>query len=223
MFEKQASLLGKWGWHILNGSFFWFLGNFIYLLLVLNSFLAENVNELGTLIITGFFLIPFIFSPGTTAAFTCVRKVAEGDYVSLSDFWKRYKENYQQSMQHGLLYICLTFLLYAAYRYYGELHIFGEIIPILLFLFVTVLYLFVLVYTSDRIQTFLDYWKIGIRMLINHPVFMIFMGTEIFFVLYFTSYTGALLFLVAPGLCLVIVNYFYLESVKSENRKLGKI
>lgn len=221
MFEKQASFLGKWGWYILNGSFFWILGNFIYLLLVANSFLAENINELGTLVITGFFLIPFIFSPGTTAAFACIRKVVDGEQVSLRNYWKKYQENYQQSMQHGLFYIGLTFLLYAAYRYYGELHILGEIFTITLFLFLTVLYLFVLVYTSDRIQTFLDYWKISIRMLISHPMFMLFMGTELFFVLYFTSYSGALLLLGAPGLCIVIVNYFYSESVKSENRKLG--
>ena len=222
-FGKQATFLGTWVWRILRGSFYWLLGNFIYVFLVMNFLLAETVDEMGTLVITGVLLIPFIFAPGTIAAFSCVRKFFdETKTASFSVFAKAYKENYRMAMSHGFIFVFATFLLYVAYWYYGSFGIVGKIVPASLMIVALSLFLFVLAYTSDRKERLWDYWKLGGLLLINHPMFTLFMTTEIFFVLYFCHYIGALLLFVAPGAILLIVYYFYTESVKAEAKKMMK-
>lgn len=222
MFEKQISFLGKWGWNIIRGSLFWLLGNIPYIFLVLNGLVAETVDEIATLVLTGIILIPFVFSPGTVATFSCVRAFNNEQTESLWQIYKEsYKKNYRMSLNHGLFYVMGLFITYAAYWYYGSYHIVGRLIPIFIFLILSLLFLFVLVYTSDREETFLNYWKIGGLLLINHPMFSLFMGTEIVFVLYFCHYIGALLLFVSPGATFLIVYYFYNESVKAELKKLN--
>lgn len=222
MFEKQVAFIGRWGWNILRGSFFWLIGNFIYLFLLLNGLVAENKNEIGTLFLTSIILIPFVFAPGTVAAFSCVRTFfMEEKSVNFSFYKKSYQQNYKIASQHGFFFLIILFILYAAYWYYGRFHLLGQWLPLFLMVVVSVLFLFILMYTSDRKEKFLDYWKLGSLILVNHPMFTIFMGSEIFFILYFCHFIGGLLLFVAPGAILIVVHYFYGESVSAELKKLN--
>lgn len=220
-FEKQAGFLGTWGWRIIRGSLVWLLGNFIYAFLILNILLAENIDEVGTLVVTAVVLLPFVFSPGTTAAFSCVRKMYnEADNRSLIKVYKdSYKENYRAACTAGLIYSVGLFLLYACYWYYGQLAALGYIVPLILMVVLTVVFLFLLMYIADREEKMLDYWKNSAILLLNHPMLALFMGSEVFFVIFFCHYIGALLLFVAPGGVLLIVHHFYNECLRLEARK----
>lgn len=221
-FEKQAGFIGTWGWRIIRGSLFWFLGNFVYGYLILNMLFAENIHEVGTLVITAVVLLPFVFAPGTVAAFSCVRSMYDsGNSRPLLQVFKTsYFKNYRIAFSNGLVYVIGIFILYASYWYYGQWTAIGYILPIVLMVVLTVIFLFVLMYTSDREETIKQYWKNSVLLLLNHPMFALFMGTECFFVIFFCHYIGALLLFVAPGSILLIVHHFYGACVQAEKGKM---
>lgn len=222
-FERQASFLTQWGYRLIIGSLTWMLGNVLIIFLLLNGVVVENLNEAGTIVISLFFSIPIFFAPGTIASFSCIRKLYnESDTDSV---WKvytsSYKKNYWVGFKQGCIYIGAIFVLYAAYWYYGQLSVLGYVIPMILAAVCTILFVFVLMYTSDRKESVLHYWKNSGLLLLNHPMFLVFMVTESFFVVYFCHYVGALLIFVAPGAVLLIVHHFYQEIIKSEKRKVN--
>ena len=222
-FGKQANFIGTWVWRVLRASFFWIIGNIVYVFLGMNFLMAETIDEMGTLVVTGWLLIPFLFAPGTVAAFSCVRKFFNETEPAFFQVDKiAYKKNKKVAIQHGIVYVLISFILYAAYWYYGRFGFVGKLIPAFLLVLVTLLFAFILAYTSDRKEKLIDYWKLGGLLLVNHPLFVLFMTAEIFLVLYFCHYIGALLLFVAPGAVLLIVHYFYQEGVKAEVKKQAK-
>ena len=80
----------------------------------------------------------------------------------------------------------------------------------------SLLFLFVLAYTADREETLVDYWKKSGLLIINHFLLFVFMSLEVLLTIYFTHFFSFLLIFVAPGLVLLFVMHFYLETVKSE-------
>ncbi|AZP03557.1 DUF624 domain-containing protein [Jeotgalibaca ciconiae] len=219
--EKQVSFLGKWVFGIVKFSSVLLVSNFIYVFLFLNGYLAETVNEIGTLITTGFVLLPFVFAPSFLAVSSCTRLFFRSEENSpiFRTFWNSYKKNYRLAMKHGLLYTAISFVLYAAYWYYGRFGMLGHLIPAILFILVTVLFLFVLSYSSDRVENILNYWKLSFLLLLNHPLLFLFMVLQVFFIIYFCHFNGAMLLFVAPGATAMVMMYFYLECCKLEVSK----
>lgn len=224
-FEKQAGVIGKWGWRIIQGSLLWVMGNAVYVFFILNMLLAENINEVGTLVVTAIILIPFLFSPGTVAAFSCIRNIHnEVDSRSLIQVFKEsYKHNYRQSFTSGVIYILGFFLLYTCYWYYGQLAVIGYVVPLILIVLEMLVFLFVLMYISDREEKSITYWKNSILILTRHPMFALFMGTEVFFVLFLCHFNAVLLLLVAPGSAMLIIYHFYHACLQSEVKKAKHI
>lgn len=220
-FEKQISILGKWVFGIIKFSTVLLLSNFVYLFLFLNGYLAENINEIGTLLVTGIVLLPFIFAPSFLAVSSCTRLFfrEENAFPLWKTFWNSYKLNYSMAFKHGIFYVTISFILYTAYWYYGRFGMLGSFIPAFLFLFNTLLFLFVLAYSSDRIEKTLDYWKLSLLFILNHPLLLLFMALELFFLIYLCRYNGALSLFVAPGASAMIVMYFYLECCRLELEK----
>jgi len=222
--EKQMELIGKWGMCIIKGSVAWIIGNFIYIFLLSNLMFAENINETGTLLVTAYILIPFIFAPGTTAAFHCLKKIYQEDSISiLKQFWSFYKRNYSVSFMNGLIYVVITFVLYHTFQFYKSFEPWGFLAPIIVGILFTNLFFFVLIYASDRTEKLHNYWKLGHLMLVNHPMFTLFMLSESAVVIYLAFLLGPFMLLVAPGIVLFIFYHFYHEIIKAEIRKVEKI
>lgn len=215
---KSTQFVTKWMYGVVRGTSIWLSFNLIYIFLGVNLLLAQNINEVGTLIWTMFLLIPLVFSPGTAAALDCTRRYfkGEGDGV-MRTAWNSFCRNYFLGLKHGSLFCLILILLYTCARYYSSwvgalsFGIFG-----ILAVLSTLLFLFVLAYTVDRQETFFNYWKKSGRLVLNHPLLFFIMGVEVVLTIYFTHFLSALLLLVMPGTVLLFVMHFYLEVVKCE-------
>lgn len=219
MMERQTSFITKWVYGMIRSSLIWLFFNLPIGYLVLNLLLAENFNEFATLMTTIYVLIPFVFSPGTVVALDCTRRFyREGSaYPLWKTAWKSYRKNWLISMKQGLIFCGGIFVLLAASRFYGQYFGgAGQMIPYFAMGILSLLFLFVLAYTADREETLVDYWKKSGLLIINHFLLFVFMSLEVLLTIYFTHFFSFLLIFVAPGLVLLFVMHFYLETVKSE-------
>lgn len=218
-FDKQISFLGKWGFAVIKFSLFLTTFNLIYIFLYLNGFLADNIHEIGTIILTAIILVPFIFSPSFLAIASCTRLFFRNEVTSFKVFITSYKKNYLLAVKHGIIYEGIFLTLYSAFWYYGKFGILGRLIPLGLLILATVLFLFVLSYSSDRLEKLFDYWKYSTVLLLSSPILLIFMVLILFYIIYFCQYNGALSLFVAPGICALTTMYFYIECSKQINKK----
>lgn len=224
MKKSHAVTITSWTFALFKGTVAWLVTNFLYVALSTNFFVIKNLAEIKTLVVTFIFLIPFIFAPGMVATFSCVRHFFNEDkqYSLWKVLKKSYFSNYGMSFKLGCLYVLLLVSLYASYIYYGKWGVIGRIIPIILFGIITIIFLFILAYVSDRFETLIGYIKKSIVIMINHPVLIIFMTLEFLSLIYFCHFNSALLLLIAPGGSALIFMYFYQQCTEIELKKLNR-
>lgn len=221
MIEKKSLLLGEWIWNVLRINFFWNLTNLLVLFMILNGLLVETIDETVTIIITLLIMIPLVLAPGTVASFSCARFFYQKKSDSIWNcFKKSYRSNYWISIIHGILYVFGLLILYLAFITYRTSHMLGTWILIFLSILLTVLFLFILKYTSDRKETVRNYWKLGFFIVINHPILSIYMILKILISFYLFQYIPVLFLFCFSGLTITIIHFSYEDMVLLEKKKM---
>lgn len=218
--------LTKWVYAIVRITSVWWGANIPYLYLLFVAIGAESVEQIATLAITGWILVPFVLVPGAIAALGVsrefFRKEDEQKEISLfAAFWKYYKREYVNALKMGTVFMAVLGIFYMAYSFYSKL--LGGIsgFVFLLFIFIAIFYfIFLLTILIDRTDSFIGYFIVTAQLMCRHPVLIISMMFEAFLVIYLSAaFMPSLLLFVCPGVIGLLFTYFYKECLKQEEKK----
>ncbi|MCD4963833.1 DUF624 domain-containing protein [Enterococcus casseliflavus] len=216
MFKRISELI----FDLLHISVFFWLTSFLYLFLLGNLYFSNTYDEKGTLIITIFLFVPLILSPSLLSVFDYYRKLSKYQYsFSFKQYISIYWENYLLGLLHGLVYMGIFLVLYAGYIFYGNFSIFGRIIPFSFMILLNLIFLFVLSYTSYFEEKLLVYWKNSLFLCGKHFFLFFILSVEVIGVVMVAGLIGFGLYLLVPGIIIIIVTYFYKEIIKRERRE----
>lgn len=220
-FQKHTNIVTKYTYAALRVTFCFWVGNVPYILLLMNLIVAENSDEILTLLLTMFLLIPVILMPVLTACLSITRKFFTedtNDFSLMKCFLKAYKDEYKRSVGIGVLFNVLCFLLVVAWQYYtsyfgilGYLYI--VLIAILIYVVLNMLNLI-----NDQFLSTKEYLQNSIQLLLRYPFLSITGILEIFLVIY-VSYllSPSLLIFVSPGAVLLLSTFLFRNKMKVES------
>ncbi|WP_312097116.1 DUF624 domain-containing protein [Niallia sp.] len=219
--------LTKWIYAIVRITIVWWVATIPYLYLLFSAIGAESVDQIGTLALTGWILIPFILVPGAIAALGVSREFLRSEEDKPSDlplyllFWKYYKREYVNALKTGVVWMLVLAVFYMAYSYYSI--VLGGIsgFIFLLFIFIAIFYfIFLLTILIDRSDSFIGYFKVTAQLMCRHPILIISMVFEAFLVIYLSAtFMPSLLLFVCPGIIALLFTHFYRECLKQEEKK----
>lgn len=215
--DKQISFFKKWLFPVMIYSIALVISNSIYIFLFLNAYFAESYNEIATLLLTALLLVPFIFAPSFIAVSSCSRLLfKDREEGFINRFLRSYREHYKLAVIQGFIYMTTAIVLILSFFYYGRFAKVGYIIPAILFIILNLIFLFVLAYSSDRVERVIDYWKVSALIVLNHPLHFILMGSLLSFILIISQNNGAVALFIAPGTATLVVMYTYQKLTGSK-------
>ncbi|UJF15603.1 DUF624 domain-containing protein [Jeotgalibaca sp. MA1X17-3] len=222
-FQYHAMVVTKYIYAIVRGTICFWLGNIPYIFLLLNLFQAENSDEIGTLLITGLALIPFILAPSITACLAVTRKFLiqeDSSFPLFRTFITTYKKEYKKSVEIGIGFAVILGLFLFSWQYYTRIlgtagNIFLVFSGLLSYIFLMVLNLI-----NDQFLSIRDYIRNSFYLTIGYPFLSLTGMIEVALVFYITYLLSpSLLILVTPGTILLLTTYLFRNLMKLEREK----
>jgi len=156
--KNETGLLGglyeitEWIMKFAVVNLLWIIFNLPIILMIINLFFMEQIEEILFLMIPIIILIPLVFFPATTAMFAMVRGWIvkdEGTDQFIKRFWRYYRENYKRSVLSGLILTGVWLVLAVDIYYFSDKNI------MMLFLFIImgiILFVFTVNYFSITVH-----------------------------------------------------------------------
>jgi uncharacterized membrane protein YesL len=220
---KSTTLITKYVYAVVRITMVWWMLNLPFLFLLFAIFGVKNEREVGTLVLTGLVLVPFILVPATLGALGVGRDFFkyENDFPLFSTFLKYFKREYVNGLKVGVIFIVILSIFYLGYSYYSKL--LGTITGYVFILFMIVahfFFIFLLTILVDRSFQFWGYLKVTAQLMSRHPVLMFSMMIEAVLIIYISAiFMPSLLIFVCPGIILLLATHFYRECLKQEEKK----
>lgn len=224
--QYHAMVVTKYVYAIVRATICFWVGNIPYIFLLLNLFQAENTDEIGTLLITGVVLIPFILAPNVTACLAVTRKFliqADSNFSLFRTYITTYKKEYKKSLLIGMGFAIILALFLFSWQYYTSIlgtagNIFLVFSGLLSYVFLMVLNLI-----NDQFLTIREYIQNSFFLTVAYPFLSLTGIVEvalIFYIMYLLS--PSLLILVAPGTILLLTTYLFRNIMKLERENQQK-
>lgn len=224
--QRHSLTVTKYIYAVIRLTFCFWLGNLPYIFLLFNFFLAENKDEVGTILVTGIILIPAVLAPCLTACFSVARRffLEDGsEYPLMKTFIDTYKKEYKRSFIMGAGFMLLSVTFFIAYEYYALLLGTKGTFFLILLLLLSYVFLILLNLINDRVLQNWQYIRNAFFLTFRYPFLTVTGLLEMGLVIYICYLlTPSLLIFVTPGLTLLLATFLYRNIMKIETQNQQK-
>lgn len=223
MMLKATTVITNWVYAVVRITLVWWMANFPYLFLLLAAFTVTNEGQVGTILLLGLLLVPFVLMPGTIGALGIGREFFKhgNEFPLFSSFFKYYKREYMNGLKFGSIFVGIMGVLYVAYSYYSSL--LGSLFGLVFMVFMCMAIFFFLILLTivvDRVDGFTAYFNISRYFIGNNPLLLILLVFKIILTICFCGVVmPSLLVFVCPGIIVLLVTHFYMECLKREEER----
>lgn len=211
--------LSEWLIRYLKVNLLWFIFNIPIVFLLLNLLIVKSTNEIISISIVIFALLPFLFFPATTSLFAVIRECFKNseDIPIVRSFLIFYKENYVRSMTGGLVIGVIWIIFIVDYYYFtvyvSELFFYFFILLFTLLISFTLHFFSVTVHFESKLFKAL---KNSILVTIASPILSILLGvlTVLFVYLSFNYITFIIPLFMGSLISIVSYRVFYKTYLK---------
>lgn len=196
----------------------WVLCSAPFFFFGVNLLVAENTEQLKSVIYLMAAVAPFTLFPATTAMFTVVRKwiMGQEDAPLLRTFFRGFKDNYVQSLLGGLLYTILYAVMIMNFQFYSGQSNLSGILAIMFLVFMVVLSISAFHFfslTAHMYMSTIQIIKNSVLITIGRPITSIMIALSAGVVLYISFYQFPFLIPFFMGSLIAYMSFWHFYRV----------